>query len=684
MSVQTSYFPLEGGLDLVTQALSIKPGRCMFAENYECAVFGGYRRLEGYERLDGRPAPSLASYWALDFESAQAAITEGEIITGAISGASAEVIVAWELAFDQGITAFLPGETVTGAVSGATGVVLAVGVDSGDWATDDAEGHLYLIQLTGTFQAEVITSTEGKASALGAAIDPALASGSYAGADGAGTLAITGLSGSFQAGEGLTVGGVQRALASSPEVERGAADDTQDAAWIRAARSAARIKIQAVPGSGPIRGVAYFKGTAYAFRDNAAGTECVMHKSTPSGWTVVTTPVLNPGGRYEFVISNFKGHAGLTKFYGCDGKNKAFEFDGTTFTQITTGMTTDTPAHIAAHHKHLFLTFAGGSLQHSSPGDPTGTWTPVTGAGEITPGDEITAIVTQPGGTLAVFGRNQTHILYGTGSSDWALKELSSESGAREWTAQRIGMTRYLDDRGLTEMGAVQNFGDFATNTFSQHIQPLLKAKRATVTTSQVIKEKSQYRLYFDNGTGLICTFDGARLAGITTLRFPHVVRTAFSGETSAGAETILFGSDDGWVFQLEKGTSFDGAFVTAFLRLPFNHFKSPRTKKRFRKLILELESQLESSLFFSPDFNYGSNTVPAYSVAEIEGGGGYWNIADWDEFVWTSQTVAQAESSITGIGINMGLYIYTHAVWEAPHLLQGVLIHYSHLGLAR
>lgn len=684
MSVQTSYFPLQGGLDLVTQALSIPPGRCMFAENYECAVFGGYRRLDGYERLDGRPAPSEASYWALDFDTATVAITEGEIVTGATSGASAEVIVAWELAFNQGITAFLPGETVIGSTSGATAVVLAVGVDSGYWETDDAAGTLYLTQVSGTFQAETITSTEGKASALGDATDPALASGSFAGGDGAGTLALTALSGTFQAGEGLLVASSQRALATGPETERGAADDTQDAAWIRAARLAARAKIAAVPGSGPIRGVAYYKSTAYAFRDNAAATNCVMYKSTPSGWTVVTTPALAPGGHYEFVITNFKGHSGTIKLYGCDGKNKAFEFDGTTYAEITTGMTTDTPTHIAAHHKHLFLTFTGGSLQHSPPGDPTGTWTPLTGAGEIAIGDEITAILTQPGGTLAVFGRNQSHILYGTSGADWVLKELSSESGARERTIQQIGMTRYLDDRGLTEMGAVQNFGDFATNTFSQHIQPLLKAKQASVTTSQVIKEKSQYRLYFDNGTGLICTFDGARLTGITTLRFPDVVRTAFSGEDASGAEVVLFGSDAGWVFQLEKGTSFDGGFVTAYLRLPFNHLKSPRTKKRFRKLILELESQLESSLFFAPDFNYGSNTVPAYNVAAIEGGGGYWNIADWDEFVWTSQTVAQAEASITGIGLNMGLYIYTHAVWEAPHLLQGVLIHYSPWGLAR
>jgi hypothetical protein len=89
-----------------------------------------------------------------------------------------------------------------------------------------------------------------------------------------------------------------------------------------------------------------------------------------------------PSGRFEFINYNFFGTTGTHRMYGCDGKNKAFEWDGTYFTPIETGMAADTPKHISAHRNHLFLAFAKGSIQHSSIGDPY-TWSAVTGAAEL-------------------------------------------------------------------------------------------------------------------------------------------------------------------------------------------------------------------------------------------------------------------------------------------------------------
>ena len=41
---------------------------------------------------------------------------------------------------------------------------------------------------------------------------------------------------------------------------------------------------QAVPGSGPVRGVWLYNGDVFAWRDNAGGTALVMHKATAGGW----------------------------------------------------------------------------------------------------------------------------------------------------------------------------------------------------------------------------------------------------------------------------------------------------------------------------------------------------------------------------------------------------------------
>jgi hypothetical protein len=40
----------------------LPPGIARRAANFECSITGGYTRIEGYERFDGRPSPSAAVY----------------------------------------------------------------------------------------------------------------------------------------------------------------------------------------------------------------------------------------------------------------------------------------------------------------------------------------------------------------------------------------------------------------------------------------------------------------------------------------------------------------------------------------------------------------------------------------------------------------------------------------------
>ena len=82
---------MQGGIDLITQAIALKPGYLIASQNYESEM-RGYRRCQGYERFDGMPAPSEAVYSTLDFDSASQAITAGETVTGSLSGAEAVVL----------------------------------------------------------------------------------------------------------------------------------------------------------------------------------------------------------------------------------------------------------------------------------------------------------------------------------------------------------------------------------------------------------------------------------------------------------------------------------------------------------------------------------------------------------------------------------------------------------------
>ena len=112
---EQDHFLLQGGLDLVSSPLSIDNGSVLACRNYE-SVESGYGRAEGYERFDGRLAPSGATYSLLQFESAAMLAADGDTLTGGTSNATAYVI----------------SEPVTGE--------------------DDAAGYYVIADITGTFE----------------------------------------------------------------------------------------------------------------------------------------------------------------------------------------------------------------------------------------------------------------------------------------------------------------------------------------------------------------------------------------------------------------------------------------------------------------------------------------------------------------------------------------------------
>lgn len=88
----TSYYPLKGGINTETPALSVKPGELLDALNYEPVTKGGYRRVDGYERFDGRLLASEAVYHTMPFNLGAHEVFQGDHIMGATSNAHADVV----------------------------------------------------------------------------------------------------------------------------------------------------------------------------------------------------------------------------------------------------------------------------------------------------------------------------------------------------------------------------------------------------------------------------------------------------------------------------------------------------------------------------------------------------------------------------------------------------------------
>lgn len=590
-----SSIPLGGGLDLVTPQSRIPAGMCIDAGNFVPEINGGYKRIGGYDKFDGRTRPWLASYWIAVVDTTSL-LSVGNTVTGVTSTRTAKVIL-------------------------------------------------------------IIDSTH---------------------------VLLTKRSGAFTDGETLNVGGVAKAVLTSMSQDS-ESDLKTHIQYRNLAAAEYRADIGAVPGSGPVRGVWVYDGNVYAFRNHTDGLSCKMWVATTGGWSAITHAALNPDGWFEFVNYNFSGAATGLRMYGVDGKNKAFQWDGTTFTQITTTASPDTPSHIAVWRNRLVLSIYG-SLFYSGGGTPTAGWTAAT-AGEIGTGDEITGLVSLPGDNsttaLAVYGRNKTSILYGAPSSGLNLAAVSPDTGALTGTVQYVGSAMSLDDRGVTTLGAVQEFGNFAASTISRVVQPFIDNRIGLASASSVLRSQNQYRLYFSDGYGLVFKI-GRESVEIMPIFYPNPVTCISSGEDIGGEEVVFFGSDDGFVYQAEVGTSFAGADIEAWIRLAFNNENSETAVKRWRKLWAELSVPEYAELSFTYEQDYGNYSIPVAATTLDEfaetkaspGGGGFWDQFTWDQFTWDSPLIDPPAFDLHGSARNLSPLFFSKDSLSQPFTIQNVVLH--------
>lgn len=676
VKTETEYTRFFGGLDLTSPPLSIDPGALIAGMNYVAGTEGGYERPPGYERYDGQAAPSDATYYRCP------------------------------CTFTAGGPAV--GDTITGADSAETAVVAFVGADyinvtklSADF--NDDEVYTVAAVAKGTFTADQIA--KGETSALLNATALNLAADQYrsdiAAPTGSGAIRgfglLDGVLYCFRDNAGATAGLIYKATAAGwvavtpgNEISFGAGTgliaegDTITGATSNATAVVARVVLESgswgVDAAGRLI-IGAVTGGPFQNPENLTVTG--VEAATTS---LVTAITLSAGGRTETITYNFTGSTATKRIYGCNGKDRGFEFDGTVFVPIDTGMATDTPVHVGVYKEHLFFSFKGSS-QNSGPGTPY-IWSAVLGAAELAIGDDVVGYL-RTAKALLIFSRNSTHQLTGNTTADFVLDDVSDEMGGIAWTLQNIGRSYALDDRGIIETVRAQEYGNFNLSTVSRRIQSRINAMRAVVVASSVHKDRNQYRLYGSDGTGICMTISQGKYGPVhqfTQLSYPDYVACAISGEDSSGKDVVYLGSDAGMVYQADKGSSFDGADITAYLFLPFNNQKSPTVLKTYRRGVFELSVTGYTSLRYNPVFSYGASTIPAHVAADLVSqlGGGYWGLANWSEFFWDADVVPNTAMPITGDGINMSFTIYSKTQIDLGHTLDGVVVHYTPRRLTR
>ena len=269
--------------------------------------------------------------------------------------------------------------------------------------------------------------------------------------------------------------------------------------------------------SWPLLGAQYLNppaaGNRIVFRIRQLGYQPQSTTMTAAGPPVDQQIIAGPESRFRFVSYNFFGQAHQERMYGVSGSGPAFEYDGRTFFSLFTGADDDRPTLLAAHRKHLFLGYRGGSVIHSGTGKPR-NFEAIEGASEIATGDELTGMLSGYKGVLILSGRNRTDVLKGRTPLTWDLDTLSEEAGAMWGTLVEMESPVCFDDRGIREIEATLKFGDLSIGYTSEHIRPLLDRIRqgGVLPVSAVrVRNKSQYRIWFEDGRCLVVRHDENR-----------------------------------------------------------------------------------------------------------------------------------------------------------------------------
>ncbi len=607
---QPTTIRLEGGLDLIHPPLSRnrRPGACVWLQNY-VPEEEGYRQVDGYARFRTQPVP-VADALESDGYTRQADLTAdysaGSLSAGEI--AKRQDAQRWYIRPKAGQTLtelqryiFKDGPDVVFAATDNTRITLSaitnvfvvmneallVECTATDTVADNTGGTLRvdrdaLARLAGL---PIYAIAQGAFSAEGGAVAASTVAG-LGGLDVGSREVQDGDSTSIE----TTRTHVRRARFFTPQsrVDEPLTKFTDEAVAFQAPTS------ETAGGAGAA-GATDAGVDIYVFRKQADGKLGVFQAPTDddADWIKVpidrnvrptpTNPTLteeldapSPGSRVRWLSRSFSA-AGAPRLFFVTGRGpelglyeivningqKAIRghYIGTEDFDANWTHAQQFPQYVQAHQGHLFLGYVGGAVIWSALGDPT-DFSAIIGAGEISfpnIGTILTGLLPSYQRRLWVFGSDSVHYIDGATASTFSVRPLTEEVGAAPDTLQIGDTPLFFSNTGILRI-AQGDAINATTEEVSRYVEPLIQQLTADgvhSTVSLLLRDKSQYRVYFSNGTALVGTLLLRGRRGLvwefSTLRYPRSVNAISNtsaprdtrGQVLADRTLLAFGRED-------------------------------------------------------------------------------------------------------------------------------------------
>lgn len=721
-STQTKYYPFNGGLDVVTPALSVDPGFALALVNYEPWFNGGYRRVDGYERFSGRPKPSAAIAYGLTISSLTGLPSlpygtgTGLSGTGVSSHATAQFVESATV----GGTSYLGLTNLSGAFT--IGEKIVVGTATSTGTLTSAQSIAFAPLGTGTsgfaYQSEFLIQSQNF---YRQQIQPVPGTGNVLGEwqNGTNIYAVR--------GTGTAGTPAQLYLASGTGWTTTGLTYTTNLYYTNLGTQGLPANGSVITGPGGTgtlyAGVSHNTTQGYLSLTSVTGTFASndVLKATGTGFGTAASASsqfkLPTGGFYRWRNFNFFASSGTYNTYAVNGQGPAFQIDQNNVIMpillpnnpLTGQPASNTPFLVEEYGNCLALAFPGGSFQLSVPGVPY-QYNGFLGAAQFGVGAEITSLNSVVGPALAITTARNAQVLTGSPASPTTLNlALAAEhAGATLYSGSLLDTVYALNSLGITSLSRTQSYGNFVGSTVSQLVQPMVAALRNQFADSTIVRASNQARFYFTDGSVLIMYVPGlgqqnkawsAIESGVTS-QFGYAtynvpVFNICNSEDQNNTEVSYFSSSngDGYVYQDRSGASWDGVVVTSYIRTAFNNCSSPAVRKYFRRADIELNALSPLALKFVADLSYSnaesSSAVTALTAANISpinifGGGGYWDSVNWNNFVWDAQSISSARASLSGTGENISFLVFHQGITDAPFIVQGLVLHFDPRRLQR